>query len=156
MTEGREPLWASSLADQPPRYDDVSVSWELEEEPKAPKAPKPPKEPRDRRLLPGLLIVLGVVFAFALAALTDGGTLAVDDLPSGWGDTPMICKTARIQDGGAAFEMFRCHAVGGGVLPPGVYRSPESQWTSDFTRRDARASEIRIGTDGEVHGWAAY
>ena len=101
--------------------------------------------------------MLAVVIVLALVtALSARGSLLVDDLPSAWGDVPMNCDTTRIERQERAVELFRCRALGGRGLPPGVYRSPESQWTSDVTRRDARASVVRITPDGEVTGWGLY
>lgn len=150
----RRPLWAGSLADQPRSdYDDVIVRV-LEEPEEAP----PP--PRDRRpagrgsLVAGVLLTIGI--AALVIALDRPQSLTVADVPSYWGDVPMTCHTARLEQDDGAIEWFWCRAVGGRSLPPGLYRSPESQWISDITRRRARESRIRISADGEVAGWARY
>ena len=156
-----EPLWASSLKDQP-RHDDVTVHV-VREEPGAP-APRPRRPAPDAPAgdapfaLRGIVLgTLAAVVVIALATLlADRGSLIVKDVPSSWGDVSMTCKTTRLEQDGHAFELFNCHADRGGTLPPGVYRSPESQWTSDLTRRDARANVIRITPDGQLYGWAAY
>ena len=156
-----EPLWASSLKDQP-RHDDVTVHV-VREERGAP-APRPRRPPPDAPAgdapfaLRGIVLgTLAAVVVIAIATLlADRGSLIVKDVPSSWGDVSMTCKTTRLEQDGHAFELFNCHADRGGTLPPGVYRSPESQWTSDLTRRDARANVIRITPDGQLYGWAAY
>ena len=91
-----------------------------------------------------------------LIALEGEGSLVIEDVPSGWGDVPMICDTERLQDGVRAVERFWCRAVGGRELPTGTFRSPGSQWRSDITRAPARRSLVRISPDGEVEGWATY
>jgi hypothetical protein len=68
----------------------------------------------------------------------------------------MTCETVRLEQGERALEWFRCRALDGGTLPPGLYRSPQSQWTSDITRRDAVANEMEISPEGVLTGWAAY
>jgi hypothetical protein len=154
MTGGdqREPLWASSLADQPRR----------EEEPLRVRAPVEPQErPEPPPVTHGRpLIVLGALAAVTMVslaiALAGDPWMTVEELPSAWGDVPMTCETMRLEQDERALEWFRCFAVGGGALPPGVYRSPVSQWTSDVTRRDAVVNEIEITPDGELTGWAAY
>ena len=84
------------------------------------------------------------------------GSLIIEDVPSGWGDVPMICDTERLADGDRAIERFWCRAVGGRELPTGTFRSPGSQWRSDITRLPAKRSLVRISEDGEVEGWAIY
>jgi hypothetical protein len=159
-----EPLWASSLKDQP-RHDDVTVHVVREEPEAATPRLRRPAEP-ERKAPSGDApfalrgIVLGTLAAVVVIALVtllaDRGSLTVKDVPSSWGDVSMTCKTTRLEQDGHAFELFNCHADRGGTLPPGVYRSPESQWTSDLTRRDARANAIRITPDGQLYGWAVY
>lgn len=154
----REPLWASSLADQQSAgYDDVVVRVLEEPEDELPKSPpRPPGgAPRDRRSLVAASIVAVVVFGVAIA-LEGRGSLTIADVPSGWGDVPLTCDTVRIEQGDRAVEHFRCRAIGGRPLPAGLYESPGSQWTSDITRRPARRSRIRISRDGLVTGWATY
>ena len=156
MTGGdqREPLWASSLADQPRREAEparVRAPADSQERP----APSITREREGRPLV--ALGALAAVTIVALAiALAGDKWMTVEDLPSAWGDVPMTCETMRLEQGDRALEWFRCYAVGGGALPPGVYRSPVSQWTSDVTRRDAVVNEIEIAPDGELTGWAAY
>jgi hypothetical protein len=157
----RRPLWAGPIADEPRHgYEDVVVRV-LEEEPEELPPPPPPTQPsRDqppaerRSPAPWLLTVLAVVGL--TIALEGRGSITIVDVPSFWGDVPMTCHTVRVERDEGAVEWFRCRAVGGRPLPAGVYRSPESQWTSDITRRDARESRIRIWPDGDVVGWARY
>jgi hypothetical protein len=155
MTGGdkREPLWASSLADEPQRTCDA-VSPEPDETQEVP--PRPIAEPRfrPRALAFGGLAVTAMVVLAMLAA--DRGSFEFEDVPSFWEDIEMTCRTARFERDGRALEVFRCQAVRGGTLPPGIYRSPDAQWTSDLTRRDARANAIEISPDGELTGWATY
>ena len=124
----------------------------LEEEPE--EVPSP-SSPRRRRPL-----VLGTVGALGLVALVvaqgGGGRLIAEEVPSGWGDVEMTCDTLRLEKDGRAIERFTCRALGGQPLPAGLYESPESQWTSDITRVQAKKSRIRISPDGEVEGWATY
>jgi hypothetical protein len=150
----REPLWASSLADQPRLDHDDVVARVLDEPEEIP--PTPGDQPRPRRptLFLGAVAAIGILAL--LAVLEGGGRLTIDDLPSSWGDIPMTCHTGRLEQGERAVEWFNCRAVGGRTPAPGVYRSPASQWTSDVTRRDARESWIRISDDGVVVGWAKY
>lgn len=150
-----EPLWAYSLAEQP--RPDV-IARVVEEEPvDTPAPPRPAGAPRPARAS-GL--VMGTLAAIAVAAVAfavrDGGEWTVADVGSYWGDVPMICETTRLEQGEKAIEWFECRAVSGGVLPPGLYESPESQWTSDLTRKDAQESRIEISRDGRVVGWAKY
>lgn len=156
MTGGdrQEPLWASSLARQSERLDDVVVRWEREEpEVSAPGADG--QQPVRWRVV--AVGVLAVVVAVALAAaLPGGGSVTVEDVPSYWGDVTMTCRTTRLEQDDRAVELFRCHAVAGGTLRSGDYRSPEARWSSDITGREARANEIQISPDGELTGWAAY
>lgn len=150
------PLWASSLADQPrPDYDDVIVRVLEEPEEAGPTAPRERQPPAGRRtLLVGVLAWLGAVSL--VIALERPGPLTIADVPSGWFDIPMTCHTVRLEREDGAEELFNCRALGGRRLPPGLYRSPRSQWTSDITRRDAKESRIRISPDGELVGWARY
>jgi hypothetical protein len=155
---GRDkPLWASGLADHPlSNYDDVIVRV-LEEEPEETPAPPPspaPQPSRPPRLLPKLGAALAV--AVLVMVLDSPGALTVQDVPSYWGEIPMNCHTVRLEEDDASAEWFWCRAAGGRPLPPGLYESPESQWTSDITRREAKVSRIRISRDGEVAGWAGY
>jgi hypothetical protein len=144
-----EPLWASSLADQPRRHEDV-VRPQLTAVPRE-------TQPRVGQRAIALVGLAAVITVVALAAsLTGRSGLAIEDVPSFWGDVQMTCHTARFTQDQRALELFRCHAVDGGTLPPGVYTSPEATWTSDITRRDARVNRIRISPDGELTGWAAY
>jgi hypothetical protein len=156
MTGGdqREPLWASSLADQPrPDYDDVTVR--VLEEPDETASP-----PGDRQGAPRWKLMVGALPAIAIVALAialeDGGALTIAEVPSYWGDAPMTCDTVRFEQGERAVEWFSCRALAGRRLPPGLYRSPDSQWTSDITRLDARQNVIRISPEGKVVGWATY
>lgn len=148
-----EPLWARSLAHQPqPEHDVVDPAPDEAEE----VLPQPAaRQPVGRRV-----IAIGVVAAIATVwlatALPGNGWATFDDVPSYWEEVPMTCDTMRIERDEGAVEWFRCHAVGGGALPPGDYRSPDARWTSDITGRDARANEIEITADGEVTGWATY
>jgi len=150
-----ESLWARSRGHEPPGLDDVIVRWEREE-PEA-SAPGADGQPVRRR---ALAVAAGVIAAIAVVALTAAlpgrGFPSVVDVPSYWGDVTMSCRTARFEQGERALELFRCHAVDGGRLPPGVYRTPDARWTSDITRREARASGIEISRDGRLTGWAAY
>jgi hypothetical protein len=140
------PLWSGRLA-QPREdaYDDVFAP------------PPEPEEPprRDRRLAvaTGILAVVAIVLLIVASNL---GTSQLRELASSWSGEPMRCTTARFERGDHAFELFACHAVAGGELPPGVYRTPETQWTSDLTRRDAFANVIEISPRGELSGWALY
>jgi hypothetical protein len=158
MTGGdrRKPLWASSLADQPrPDYDVIArILEEPEDDPHDP--PPPQDQPPARWPMPvlGLAAVLGVIAL--LIALDGRGSLTIADVPSNWGEIPMTCHTARLEQDDRALEWFRCRATGGLTLPPGVYPSPESQWSSDITREPATESRIQISPDGEAEGWAAY
>ena len=154
----REPLWADSLARQPERdFDDVSVRWEHDEPAAVPKPPRTDEGDRRRVAFGPFLVGLVVLAALAwMVTASPRGGLTVKDVPSAWGDVPMTCRTARLEQDGGAVEVFHCRAVGGGSLPPGTYRSPDSQWTSDITRVDARADVIEITPDGRVDGWAAY
>ena len=173
--EPRKPLWADSLA-QRPRQSDVNVSWTLDEPEDADQQPAPEQpqhEPQAERQpvtwMPverqpvaqwafGIAIAL-LVLCFMVAAVTKLprlDSLTVEEVPSYWGTITMTCHTVLLEDDGRAFERFRCRAIDGGVLPPGLYRSPEDQWTSDITRRQARTNEIRISENGELVGWAEY
>src|SRR3954453_9814847 len=101
-----EPLWASSLKDQP-RHDDVTVHV-VREAPEKP-APRPPRPaeaqpeapPRDAPPFALRGIVLGTLAAVVVIAiatlLADRGSLVVKDVPSSWGDVSMTCKTTRLE-----------------------------------------------------------
>jgi hypothetical protein len=143
-----EPLWASSLADQPRREEDF-----------APVAPVKRAAPTRRRPGQGAAAVVAIVAVVAvllMAPLAERSALLIEDVPSYWGDVQMTCHTARFADDDRALELFNCRAIDGGTLPPGVYGSPDDTWTSDITRRDARVNRIRISPDGALTGWAAY
>ena len=150
------PLWASSLADRPRSdYDDVIVRVLEEPEKETPAPPaREPQPGRRRTLVLGVLGWLGVVSL--VIALERPGPLTITEVPSGWFDIPMTCHTVRLEREDSAVELFNCRALGGRRLPPGLYRSPKSQWTSDITRRDAKESRIRISPDGELVGSARY
>jgi hypothetical protein len=151
----RKPLWAGWKEEEPQDdFADVIVRvFEEEDEPvEAPPPPAAPPQPRSPWLaLPVTLAVVGLALLLA-----PSGSWQIADVPSGWGDVPMTCDTLRIEKGDQAAEFFSCRALGGRPLPPGLYESPESQWTSDITRRDARESRIRIPRDGRLSGWAVY
>jgi hypothetical protein len=160
MTGGdqREPLWASSLADQPrPNHDDGVVRV-LDDPKEIPPPPGDLQRVRRRRLILGVVAAIGLVALLISVRSTSEGRrwLTIQDVPSYWGDIPMMCHTVRLEQDERAVEWFWCRAVGGRRLPPGLYRSPDSQWTSDITRRPARQSRVRISRDGEVVGWATY
>ena len=161
----RRSLWADYQEEEPqPGADRARVLWSgHEDEPEvadeAVREPAPPSDIVTQPLRPAAVAfgAIAAIFVVALATTLPGrGTLAVGEVPSYWERIPMRCETARIQQPDRAIELFRCRALAGGRLPPGVYRSPGSQWTSDITRRDARANVIRIGPDGELRGWAIY
>lgn len=145
--EPYEPLWAEGL--RPPS-----------------RPPEPPREEPERAASPQVPFALGLtaVVLVATAVLAIALLLAmpsrvtVGDLPSAWGDIPMTCATARIEEPGKTLELFRCRAIrGAGPLPPGVYVSPRSGWRSDVDRRDAIDSRIRISPhSGELVGRAVY
>ena len=152
----KEPLWADSLADQPRPDYDVIVRV-LEEEPEDEAPPPPPREPREPPGPRRILAALGLLLVVAVLIAREGdGALTIADVPSGWGDVPMSCDTVRLERDERAVEHFTCRAIGGRPLPAGTYRSPESQWTSDISRRDADSSHVKISKDGEVVGWATY
>lgn len=146
----REPLWASSLAEEEPRPDYDAV-FEFEE----PAAPEEVVEPSP---LPWIAVILltALVMVGVTLALSDRSTLVVQDVPSFWGSIPMNCHTARLTQQGNAVELFRCHATDGETLPPGRYRSPDAQWNSDLTGEASLASIMVISPEGELRGWAAY
>jgi hypothetical protein len=135
------------------RLHDVIVRWKRDEpEASAPRANA--QQPVRRRAV--ALGVLAAIVMVALAAALPGRGFQRVVVPSYWDDVTTSCDTARFEHGKGALELFRCHAVDGGRLPPGVYRSPNAQWRSDITRREARANEIEISPDGELTGWAMY
>ena len=120
-----------------------------------PEPPPPPVRPSGLRTV-ALLAAVVVVAAMVLGAVVGRTTAQITELASAWGTVPMRCKTIRVEQGDRAFELFECRATGGLRLPPGVYRTPDAQWTSDLTRIDARVNEIVITQRGELTGWAAY
>lgn len=151
-----KPLWADGLAEQPePDYDDVIVRVLEEEESEDAPAPARRGAPQGRRAFVIAAVAAAAIVGLA-AALAPRTAFTLDDVPSFWGDVPMTCKTARFAQDERAVEFFWCRATSGESLPPGLYESPESSWTSDITRRPARSSRIRITPDGEVAGWATY
>lgn len=156
MTSGDDrpaPLWASSLAHQARREE--AVAPPAAEDAMATAVHREIQLPVGQRAV--ALFLLAAVTVVALAASLAGhNSMSVEDVPSYWGDVRMTCHTARFERDERALELFRCHAIGGGTLPPGVYASPDSIWTSDITRRNARLNAMRISPDGELTGWAAY
>lgn len=156
--DGRKPLWADSLADQPRAdYDDVVIRV-LEDEPEEDVRPAPARRERapERRRVPRWAVVAAAVMLLLAVAFEGRGSITIEDAPSYWGDVPMRCDTVRLAAGDEAVEQFTCRAVGGRSLPPGLYRSPDARWNSDLTGQRARQSRIRISPDGEVTGWATY
>jgi hypothetical protein len=150
----RKPLWASSLADEPrPDYDVIA---RVLEEPEDDPPPPPDDRPPARWPMPILGAAAAMGFLALLLVLGGRGSLTIADVPSSWGEIPMTCHTTRLEQDDRAFEWFRCRSTGGLSLPPGLYRSPESQWSSDITRHPATESRIQISPDGEAEGWAAY
>lgn len=143
-------LWADSPAEQP---GDAYLDIFRERDAAPPVAP-----PSDERATRALFLGMGCLTAVLLIALNlaDRGSFTVARTPSAWGDIPMTCEAVRVQRQGAAIELFSCRAVDAGRLPPGLYRSPQSRWTSDITRRDAFANMIRIAPGGRMNGWAVY
>jgi hypothetical protein len=153
--EQRRSLWADPPPDERP--PDV-VARVLPDEPEEPPT-APPEAPARQPVRPRALAigaVAALVIVVIASAISARGSLVVEDVPSSWGDVPMTCKTARFEEGGLAVELFRCHAVGDGKLPAGIYQSPDSLWTSDITRVDARANAMVISRNGQLKGWAAY
>jgi hypothetical protein len=146
-------LWADPLPDEPEAGSGDTARWEAEEDEPQPTEPRIAKE-RPGRV--GVAVLAVVVATALLAVLTDRGAPSVQAVPSAWDDIPMRCETLRLERAGSALEAFSCRATGAGRLPPGVYRTPASQWTSDLTRRDARHNEMRIDRDGRLVGWAVY
>ncbi len=140
--EPYEPLWAESLR--------------REASPKLEAAAKP--KPSSFPARPALAIVAVVVFAVLLGVIVSAHSSWVisADLPSYWGSVEMTCATLRIEEDDRTIEIFRCSAQGAGQLPPGAYRPPESNWSSDFDRRPAADHAIRISPTGAVLGWAVY
>ena len=152
-----EPLWFNWKGDRdPPEHDDVTVRVLVEPEEDEEDGPSPAEQPRERRpaLVLAALAALGIVLL--AIGLRDRTSLTIAHVPSFWTDVPMICHTGRVDEDGRGIEWFECRAVGDRPLPPGLYSTPESQWTSDLTREDARETRIRISPDGEVAGWAVY
>ncbi len=150
----REPLWASSLAERPRPADDDVRPLEARADPAS--QPQAPTGIGRRRAALGVVALVTVIVAALAAALPGRGSWSLQDVPSFWGAVQMTCHTLRLERDDHSVELFRCRATGGGTLPPGLYRSPVDTWTSDITRRDALANEIRITPDGELRGWAAY
>lgn len=143
------PLWADPPPDPQPRLD-VVVHRVVEEDDEI-VAPARSARPRPWAAIAALILV-----AATLAVVRDRDALIIETVPSGWEDIVMRCDTLRLQSAEGAVEAFHCRAVGGGVLPPGVYSSPDARWTSDITLRDARASLITISPEGELRGRAIY
>lgn len=153
----REPLWASGLASQPrPDYDVIVrvLDDEPDDDPSPSGPDSRPSPPPSRRSVVAAVVAV-IVLLLAIAA-EGRGSLLIEDVPSGWGEVDMTCRTERLEEGDRAVERFWCRAVGGRALPAGTYRSPRSQWTSDITRRPAQESRVRISPDGDVEGWATY
>lgn len=151
MSDGdqRSPLWATSLAPErepEPGRDDGAPDGP------PPVAAQPPFNPRVAAVR---LLVLAAIVGLA-AALAGRGSVTLAEVPSSWGPVPMTCDTARFEEEDRAVELFSCRATAGGTLPPGVYRSPASRWTSDLTRRDALVNEMVIAPDGDLTGVAVY
>ena len=140
--ERYEPLWAESLR--------------REGSPKREAAAKP--KPPPFRARPALAIMALVVFAVFLGVIVndDSSRVTFADLPSYWGSVEMTCAAVRVEEDDRALEVFRCEAPGAGRLPPGDYRAPESNWSSDFDRRQSNGPAIRISPNGVVVGWARY
>ena len=151
---GSKPLWADLPPDEPDPYADVSVQWtvEAEEEPEPSQAAV--HEPSRRRGIVLSAAVLGAALLVAMAM--PAGSFSVETVASGWGDIPMRCETARLDEGPRAVEAFRCRATDGSRLPPGRYELDHADWTSDITREPARASVVEISGDGELSGVATY
>jgi hypothetical protein len=150
MTEQREPLWAGGLAHQPRHsYDEVFP------EPADTETPLTPRTASTR-----YVVILGTAVLIALTilgvSLSAGTSLTVVEVGSAWEGIPMTCHTARLEQGDRALELFSCHAIGGGELPPGVYEPPDAQWTSDLTGADALRNRIAITAEGDLAGWALY
>src|SRR4051794_25313954 len=114
----RKSLWADPLPDEFQQHPDV-VARVLPDEPEA---PPPPRDVSQQPLRPGA-VAIGVLLALVIVALATAhigrGSLTVADVPSRWGDVPMTCRTTRLEQAAGALELFRCHALGIGALPPG-------------------------------------
>jgi hypothetical protein len=153
--EQRRSLWADPEPDEPVAHPDV-VTRVLDDEPEAP----PPRPPKERRKVSPRAWIIGAIAAVVIVALAsamaDHGKITVTDVPSSWDTTAMTCDTTRIERGARAFEIFRCHALGGGTLPPGIYTAPGSRWNSDIDRRAAVINAMEISRDGQLTGWAVY
>ncbi len=150
MADDREPyqpLWATGLA-RPARPP------EPEPEPE-PEPPRPPA-PRFPARFAAVTAVAASAVLLAAALLGRGaGDVSVADLPSAWGDIPMTCATTRIEGATKTIELFRCRAEAGS-LPPGLYRSPGTIWSSDVDRRPSLEHRIRISPSGRLTGSAVY
>jgi hypothetical protein len=140
--EPYEPLWAESLRREGSRKPEAAA------EPQRPSLPS----------RPALAIAAVVAAALLLGAILSDGSDRVTfrNLPSSWESVDMRCATLRIEEDDRTLEFFRCKAQGGGQLPPGTYRPPETNWNSDFDRRRATDLAIRISPAGVVVGWALY
>jgi hypothetical protein len=148
-------LWADPQPDESGPPSDV-VARVVPEEPEPAAAPAAAEDAAPQPVRPGALAI-GVLVSLAIIALASSrGSLEFKDVPSYWDQTPMTCQTTRIEQGARSFELFNCHALGSGVLPPGIYQSPDSLWNSDITRREALANGMEISPDGTLTGWAAY
>ncbi len=151
LSEPREPLWASGLAQERRPADEDYFAPDA-----PPERAEPVAAPRGRRV--GVLTALMVVLLVLLwgTILTGRSAYTHRDVLSAWRDIPMLCDTQRFDREDGAAELFTCRALGGAELPAGLYESPRAQWTSDLTREDARASVIRITRGGDLSGVAIY
>ena len=140
--EPYEPLWAESLRREP------------SPKPEAPAKPKRPSSPAWQALAIVALVAFAVLLGVTVSAHSSRVTIA--DLPSYWGSVEMTCATVRVEEDDRTLEFFRCKAQGGGQLPPGAYRPPETHWNSDVDRRRATDYAARISANGVVLGWALY
>lgn len=138
--ERYEPLWAERLRREPSPKPEAAVK---------------PKSPSLRAGLALAVVPLVAVAVLSALVSDDSGAVTFKNLPSYWENVEMRCATVRIEKDGRTLEIFRCKAQGAGRLPPGVYRSPETNWNSDFDRRPATDLAIRI-SNGVVLGWARY
>ncbi len=149
-----KPLWADLPPDEPDPYADVTSRWTYDQDEPESADPAPQEPGRGRAI--GLAAASLVAGVLVVLAMTTGSAFSVQTVPSGWGDIPMRCETVRVDDGDHALETFSCRATDSSRLPPGRYESPDSQWTSDITREDARASVVEISGDGKLSGVAVF